>query len=105
MPIGSGEPPDRRDPEYCRKSTTTHAPHKMNLFYSARGLWQIEYRITNKEFRMMIFSFDIQYSLIDILQLKELPRPLNSIMNRDNSGMNYQQRNRALFDCIREPCE
>jgi hypothetical protein len=23
----------------------------------------------------------------------------------DNSGMNYQQRNRALFECIREPCE
>jgi len=25
---------------------------------------------------MMKFSFDIQYSVFDILQLKELPRPL-----------------------------
>jgi len=54
---------------------------------------------------MMIYSFDIQYSLFDILGLKELPQPLNSIMSRKDSGMNYQQRNRALFECIREPYE
>jgi hypothetical protein len=26
-------------------------------------------------------------------------------MRRTDSGMNYQQRNRALFECIRAPCE
>jgi hypothetical protein len=36
----------------------------------------------------MIFSFDIQYSLFDILRLKELPRPLNSLMRSNDSGMN-----------------
>jgi hypothetical protein len=36
---------------------------------------------------MMIFSFDIQYSLFDILQLKELPRSLNALI-RNNDKRN-----------------
>ena len=36
---------------------------------------------------------------------KKIPRPLNSSMRSNASGMNYQQRNRALSECIREPCE
>ena len=35
---------------------------------------RIEYRITNKEFRMMIFSFDIHHSLFDILRFKRIDR-------------------------------
>jgi hypothetical protein len=32
-----------------------------------------EYRISNKECRIMKFSFDIRYSLFDILRFKKRP--------------------------------
>jgi hypothetical protein len=42
----------------------------------------------------------------------KFPQPLKELKDRgvfpaafDISGMNYQQRNRALFECIRENCE
>jgi hypothetical protein len=37
-------------------------------------IYKNEYRISNKECRVMKFSFDIRYSLFDILRFKKTPK-------------------------------